>query len=130
MAYRKYLASGLTALNATETTATDIATITLPATTTGIEGFWVYANAGAGITNVENRSGIFQLTSEDAGNLVVTVPLELIVGLTSGAAAFHSKVWPLDFPVAGQWKITGSVTMDLAQTINPSARFGLITINA
>lgn len=129
-AARSYLAGALTALNSTETDEKAIGDIKLPAGSQLIESFWVYANAGAGVTTLENRSGIFKITSDDLRSLNITVPLEIITVLTEGTVVYQVRLWPLGQPAPGLNTLTGKVTLDLAQTINPSARWGLVVQGA
>lgn len=109
-----------------DTTKTIIDTLTIPQNVKRIVGVWCHAVAGAGITTVENVTGIFELESDDLSLTPFQLPLDCVVVLTSGTAAFNPRVWPTNLPVNGGEKVRGYVTMDMAQTVANKARFGLI----
>ena len=121
---RKYLVSD----KATEggVTKTEIDTITLPAKTQMIVGAWCYAVGGAGITTLENVSGFCELESPDVNIQPCQFPIEQQTVLTSGVGAQQTKVWPMNAVVKGSERITGYITLDIAQTANNSVRFGLV----
>ena len=109
-----------------DTTKTSMGTLTVPSTARRIIGIWAYAVAGAGLTTLENASGILELESDDMALQPLQLPLDVVVVVTSGVATLSPRVWPVSIPVKGQEKITGYITMDLAQTIALKGRFGLI----
>ena len=109
-----------------DTTKTSLGTLTVPATARRIIGIWGYASAGAAITTAEGVTGILELESEDLSLQPLQLPLDVIVVLTSGAAAYSPRVWAVNIPVKGQEKITGYMTMDMAQTGALKGRFGLL----
>ena len=118
------IASDATA--AGDTTKTIVDTITLPLNTKRIIGVWGYSEGGAGETTLENRSGLLEFESPDIPIQPLQLPLDIVVVLTSGTAAFSPRVWPVDIPVNGQARISGYVTMDMAITVANKARFGVI----
>lgn len=109
-----------------DTTKTIIDTITTPLSAKRIIGVWCYSEGGPGETTLENRSGVFELESSDIPIVPCQFPLDVVVCLTSGTAAFSPRVWPVDIPCGGAAKIAGYVTMDMAITVANKARFGLI----
>ncbi len=114
-----YTASG-------DTTKTSLGTLTVPAHMKAITGIIMYASGGAGLTTLENISGILELESDDINLKPLQLPIEIIVVLTSGVAALKATVWNVNIPVSGKERITGYITMDQALAINPGCRFGLI----
>ncbi len=109
-----------------DTTKTLIDTITVPKNAKVIVGIWAYANGGAGMTTLENQSGILELESPDINIQPLQLPLDVITVLTSGATSFSPRVFPANIPVNGGERISGYVTMDMALTVATTARFGLI----
>jgi hypothetical protein len=110
-----------------DTTRTLIGTLTLAQSAKRIIGVWCYACAAAAMTSTEAITGIFDLESPDVSDLKpLQLPLDVIMTLTSGVAAFNPRIFPVDIPVNGKVDISGYVTMDMAQTGALKARFGLI----
>ncbi len=109
-----------------DTAKTLIGTITVPQSARTIIGVWCHALAGAGMTTLENITGIFELESPDVNLQPLQLPLDCVTVLTSGVGAVSPRVWPVNIPVSGGAKISGYVTMDMAQTVAGKARFGLI----
>lgn len=120
----KYLVGAATASG--DTTKTSLGTITLPAGSKRIEGVWAYASGGAGLTTLENVSGIVELESPDVNIQPCQIPLEGEIIVGTGVACVPTKVWPMNAVVHGTERITGYVTMDNALAINPDCRFGLV----
>jgi hypothetical protein len=120
----KYLTSKSTAAGDTVKTLVD--TLVLPANTKAIVGAWVYAVGGPGLTTLENVTGILTLESEDVNLGPMDIPLEPAGMLTGGGVSLANKVWPLNVPVSGPYRIKGSITMDMAQTVANTCRFGLV----
>lgn len=110
----------------TATTRTLIDTITTPQSARMIVGIWAYIAGGAGVTTLENLSGIFDLDSPDYPLTPLQLPLDIAGALSSGAFAFSPRIFPANIPILGGGKVLGYVTLDLAQTIAHKARFGLI----
>lgn len=109
-----------------DTTKTLIDTITVPQTVKAIIGFWAYAMGGAGMTTLENVSGIVELESDDLPLTPMQFPLDIVCVLTSGSVAFQPRVWGVNIPVNGGEKIRGYMTMDMAITVANTGRFGFI----
>jgi hypothetical protein len=109
-----------------DTVKTIIDTITIPQSMKSIIGAWCYAVAGAGLTTLENMTGIFELESDDIALVPLQLPLDCVTIVTSGSVAFQPRIFPLNIPINGAEKIRGYVTMDMAITIASKARFGLI----
>lgn len=120
----KYLASAATAHG--DTVKTLIETIQLPAGARALLGVWCHALAGPGITTLENVTGICELESPDINIQPCQVPLEPVAVLTGGTPASQIHVYPLNAAVKGGERISGYVTMDMAQTVAGKARFGLV----
>jgi hypothetical protein len=120
----KYAASAVVA--AGDTTKTSLGSLTVPAGVKKIVGVWAYALGGPGITTLENVTGIVELESVDIPVQPCQIPLEPVGVLTGGTPASQIKVWPLDIPVASVGSIiTAYVTMDMAQTVANTCRWGL-----
>ena len=120
----KYLTSDSTATG--DTTKTIIDTLTIPMGVKRISGVMV-SLGGAGLTTLESTSGILTLESDSDINLKpCVIPLPIMMALTSGVCAYEPRIYPVDVAVNGGEKIEGYVTMDMTQTINPTARFTLI----
>lgn len=109
-----------------DTTKTTLGALTVPKKANRIIGFWAYAVGGAGVTTVENVSGIVELESPDISLQPMQFPLDICVVLTSGVASWSPRVWNVDIPVSGGEEITCYVTMDLAQTVANTCRWGVI----
>jgi len=109
-----------------DTVKTLIDTLTVPQSVKRIVGAWCYAVGGAGLTTLENMTGIFEFESDDLPMVPLQLPLDCVTQTGAGATAFNPRVWPLNMPVAGGEKIRGYVTMDMAVTIASKARFGFI----
>lgn len=112
-----------------DTTKTSIGTITITSKARRIIGIIAHALGGAGNTTLENLTGILEIESSDLD----VAPQQYILDCNSitgtGMAAISPRVWPADIVCAGKEILTGYITLDLAQTINPSARWGLLTEN-
>lgn len=109
-----------------DTTKTKIDTLTVPQGVNRIVGVAVEVAGGAGITTLENLSGLFELESQDVNIVPAQFLTNNAIVLTSGVAAWQPKVWPTDIKVVGGAKIDGYITMDLAQTVAGTCRFMLI----
>ena len=109
-----------------DTVKTSIGTITIPKTVKKICGVWCYAAGGAGLTTLENLSGIFELESPDINLQPLALPLDIIACLTEGAGGFRPSIFPVDIPVGGGERVTCYVTIDMAQTVAGTCRFGLL----
>lgn len=110
-----------------DTVKTSIGSITLTAKAKRIVGFGVYATGGAGNTTLENVSGILEVESPDISIAPQIYPIDTISITGTGMAALSPRIWQADIPCRGGEILTGYVTLDLAQTINPSARWFVIT---
>lgn len=118
--------SGATATG--DTTKTLIDTITLPSSARRITGIWCYAEGAATLTSGEPMTGIFELESPDIPLQPMQFPLDIANVLTSGAYSRQAHIIPVDVPVQNaSARVSGYVTMDVAQTGNLKARFGIIT---
>lgn len=122
---RRHQVSASTATG--DTTKTSIGSIVVTAYAKRIVGVGAYATGGAGNTTLENVSGILELESSDVELGIQQFPLDTISLTGTGMASLNPRVWPMNIPCKGKETITGYITLDLAQTINPSARWFLIT---
>jgi len=109
-----------------DTTKTSLGTLTIPKLCKRITGIWAYAVGGAGLTTLENVSGIVELESPDINLAPLQLPLDVVTIVTSGSAAFSPRVWNVNIPVSGGEEITAYVTIDMALTIASTCRWGLI----
>ena len=110
-----------------DTVKTSIGSITITAKAKRIVGFGAYATGGAGNTTLENVSGILEIESADISIAPLVIPLDTVSITGTGMAVLTPRIWPNNIPVGGGEILTGYVTLDLAQTINPSARWFVIT---
>lgn len=109
-----------------DTTKTSMGTITVPATARRIVGIWGYAVGGAGNTTLENLSGIMELESPDINIQPLQLPLDTLALTGTGMSQHSPRIFPANIPVSGNEKITCYMTLDLAQTIANTGRWGLI----
>lgn len=109
-----------------DTTKTLIDTITVPMNVKRLVGISVISLGGAGITTLEDVTGILTLESDDQDLAPMILPLPQVAVLTSGVAALNPFIWPVDIPVVGGAKIKGYATMDMALTVDSKIRFTLI----
>ena len=120
----KYLISDATATG--DTVKTLIDTLEIPQGVKRIVGVGV-SLSGAGLTTLEGTGGKLELETNSSIDLKpCQIPLPVMIALTSGVAAYEPKIYSLDVGVKGGEKIEGYVTMDMAQTVNPTARFLLV----
>ena len=122
---RHYQAGDATATG--DTVKTSMGTITIPSAARRIVGFWAYGVAAATLTSGEAASGLLELESPDVALQPLQVPLDVVDVLTSGATSFSPRVWACNIEVSGNARITGYITMDVAQTGALKGRFGIIT---
>ena len=109
-----------------DTVKTSIGELTVPQKVTRILGIWCYAVAGAALTTAEAVTGILELESPDINIQPFQLPLDCVSALTSGGVAFSPRIFPVNIAVRGGEKITGYVTMDMAQTGALKARWGML----
>jgi hypothetical protein len=108
--------------NTGDTVKTLIDTVTLIAGARKIVGFSC-SIGGAGLTTLENISGMVELESSDFGSLMPQqYVLDTVFVLTNGVAMLSPRIWPMDIPCKGQEHIAVYVTMDRTMAINPTAR--------
>jgi len=113
----------------TDTTEVSLGTITLTAKAKMVIGVWCHALGGAGNTTLENHTGTFRLQSTDLDLSPIVLPLDVYTITGTGVALKDVKVWPIEIPVGGTEGIEALLTLDLAQTVNTTARFGLVSTN-
>jgi len=111
----------------TDTVEVSLGSITLTAKARMVIGVWCHAQGGAGNTTLENVTGTFRLQSSDVDLIPITLPLKVYAITGTGAVMEDVKVWPIEVVVGGTEQIEALLTLDLAQTINPTARFGLVS---
>lgn len=109
-----------------DTTKTLVDTLTVPMNVKKIVGISILSLGGAGITTLEDVTGIMTFESDDMDIAPMILPLPQVAVLTSGVAALNPFIWPVDIPVVGGAKIKGYVTMDMALTVDSKIRFTLI----
>lgn len=120
----KSMVSALTAQNATETTKTLIDTLTVPQGVSRLVGIGVQVSS-AGITTLEDLTGILELESDDMSPWGGTQAFcfgGVNTGVTSGVSALPLQVQPVNIPVTPSSHIKCSTTFNKALTINPSIR--------
>lgn len=124
----KSMVSVLTAQNATETTKTLIDTLTVPQGVKALIGVG-YQISPAGLTTLEDVTGILELESDDMapwGGTQQFLMGSVLTGVTSGVAAVAPYIHPTNIPVTAGSHIKCSATYNKAQTINPSTRVQLV----
>jgi len=109
-----------------DTVKTSIGTLTIPKTVKKIVGVWCHALGGPGLTTLENVTGIYELESPDINLQPLQLPLDIVAVVAEGHAGFSGRIFPVDIPVGGGEKITCYVTLDMAQTVAGTCRFGLL----
>ena len=119
----KYMVGASTASG--DTVKTSLGTLTLPVSTRRILGTWVQWG-GAGMTTLEDVSGILELESEDINLQPCQIPITAAAITGTGVGVMEAKVWPLNIKHTGQARIQGFITMDITLAINPAVRFGLV----
>lgn len=120
----KYQVSAKTATG--DTVKTLIDTLTVPAKAKALVGVWAEAYCGAGMTTLENITGILELESDDINLQPMQLPLDAVVITGTGVGIVQPKVWPMNVPLNGGEKIKAYITMDLALTIANTARVGFV----
>jgi len=110
----------------TDTTEVSLGSITVTGKARKMIGVWCLPNGGAGNTTLENVSGKFRLTSPDVSLEPAEFPLAELTITGTGVSRGEAKVWPVDVDVPQNAKIECLVTLDLAQSINSTARFGIV----
>lgn len=110
-----------------DTVKTLIDTIQIPQTARKIVGVWCHNLGGAGMTTLQNVTGIFELESDDLALVPMQFPLDCVPVVGSGVGSLNPRIFPVAIPTVGGERIRGYVTLDLATTIHNTARFGLIT---
>lgn len=124
----KSMVSVLTAQNATETTKTLIDTLTVPQGVKALVGVG-YQISAAGLTTLEDITGIIELESDDMapwGGTQQFLMGSVGTGVTSGVAAVAPYIHPTNIPVTAGAHIKASATYNKAQTVNPSTRVQLV----
>lgn len=117
--------SSLTATG--DTTKTSIGEIVLNARAKKLVGIWTYAIGAATLTSGEPATGILEVETPDLATFQpMQIPLTPVDILTSGALSAPIQVWPVELVVRGQERLTGYITMDLAQTGALKGRWGVI----
>lgn len=121
----KNFVTELTAMNATETTKTQISSYTVPQGVTKLVEVAVQWSM-AGLTTLEDVGGILEIECDDASNWGGTQQFlaDTVTCVTSGAAVFKPTIHDCNIPVQGGAHLKFSVTCNKAQTINPSCRIG------
>ncbi len=109
-----------------DTVKTSIGEIQIPKTVKRIIGIMAYCSGGAGLTTLENISGILELETPDLNISPIQLPFEIVAIVGTGMTSHQARVWPVNIPVSGGETITGYATMDQALAINPGARWGLL----
>ena len=109
-----------------DTVKTSIGDITLPTNAKRVIGVWGYAIGGPGQTTLENVTGIMEFESESLNLAPMQFPLDCLSITGTGVAILSAKVWPVDWGPAANAKITGYMTLDMAQTLANTGRWGLI----
>ena len=124
MGIRHAMAGDATALG--DTDKTSLGSITLPTTAKRVIGVWCHGMGGPGNTTLENLTGIFELESESLNLAPMQFPLDIVAITGTGMVHFTPKVWPVDWTGVANAKITCYATLDLAQTLANTGRWGLI----
>lgn len=117
------MVSASTALGDTAKTA--IGEITLPTNARRVVGIWGHGLGGPGNTTLENLTGILELESESLNLAPMQFPLDCVAITGTGMVVLKPTVWPVNWVNVANAKITGYMTLDLAQTLANTGRWGL-----
>lgn len=110
-----------------DTVKTSMGSITLPTNAKRVIGVWGHAVGGPGNTTLENVTGIMEFESESLNLAPMQLPLDnLTVTGTMGVSSTPVKVWPVDWAPCANAKITCYMTLDMAQSLANTGRWGLI----
>ena len=104
-----------------DTTETSLGTITLPSNATRIIGIGV-SMGGAGLTTLENPSGTFRVNINNKDVTPGKFPVRGAFIVTSGAVPSECQVVPVNWDNVQNSAVSFWITMDMANTINPTAR--------
>ncbi len=113
-------------ITTTDTVEVSMGKISLSAKAKRIIGVWAHALGGAGLTTLENTSGIVRLSSPDFDIAPFRFPIASVAVLTTGGGPAEARILPVNIPCTGKADVEGFITMDMVQAIHPTARFGLI----
>ena len=105
-----------------DTVETSIGSVTLPSNAKRIVAIGVSLNA-AGLTTLEQGSGFFRISINNIDVTPAQFPIQG-PGLngTDSCFTWPLRMWNVDWGPAGNSVVSGWVTMDMANTINPTAR--------
>lgn len=124
----KSMTTSLVAAEATETTKKLIESVTIPQGVKNLVGVG-YQISAAGLTTLEDVTGILELESDDMAPWGGTQSF-LMGGMqtvvTSGAVCVAPYIHPTMIPVTAGAHIKVSATFNKAQTVNPSVRAQLV----
>lgn len=124
---RKYITGSATASG--DTVKTSLGTLKVPDGYKRIVGAGV-SIGGAGMTTLENISGILDLDSQDLPDVNQTIPFSCGGLVTSGGLPTPVKTMPMDIPCGnGGQTINAWVTMDMALTVNNTVRPYIVVEN-
>lgn len=121
---RHAMVSGVTATG--DTVKTSMGDITLPTKAKRVIGVWAHAMGGPGNTTLEHVTGIVEFESESLNLAPMFFPLDNLTITGTGVSQGSVKVWPVDWEGVANAKITAYITLDMAQTIAGTGRWGLI----
>ena len=121
---RHAMVGAITALG--DTVKTSMGKITLPTNAKRVIGVWGHALGGPGNTTVENVTGIMEFESTSLNLAPMQFPLDCLSITGTGMAHVAPKVWPVDWPAVANAEITCYMTLDMAQTLANTGRWGLI----
>jgi hypothetical protein len=109
-----------------DTTKTTMTSITLPTTAKRVVGVWGHALGGPGNTTLENVTGIMEFESESVNIQPSQFPLDCMTITGTGVGILSPKTWAVNWDKVAAAKITCYMTLDLAQTLANTGRWGLI----
>lgn len=117
------MAAGATLADTAKTTMGDIQ---LPTTAKRVVAVWGHAGGGAGNTTLENVSGKLEIESNSLNIKPCEIPLKVVHITGTGMVQYDPKLWPVNWAGVGGAKLTGFISLELAQTINGLGNWGLI----
>lgn len=121
---RHAMASAVVALG--DTVKTSMGTISVPKGAKRVVGLWGHAIGGAGNTTLENVTGIMEFESDSLNLQPMQFPLDGLAITGTGIGSFKPTVWPVNIPDPSNTEIECFMTLDLAQSIANTGRWGLI----
>ena len=105
-----------------DTTETQIGTLTMPTNCKRVLGIGIGSPSTATLTTVENMTGYFRVQNDAIDVTPGKFPFQGPAIVGTGGCYCPFKIWPVDWTGVASSTFTFYVTMDMAQTANPTYR--------